>query len=138
MRALATTMALALLVSGAAVAAPGKGKPPPSGTNCKPKVSVILTGTLAADAGAAPVASLSVTVTGANKFGKLYKSANPVAVALTSSTKVNRNGDTKAADLKQGDRVNIRATACKADLSATTPPATTAVRVVAHPAGSSG
>lgn len=128
--------AAALALTSIAIAAPpsDKGKPPKTGAGCKPNVSVILTGKLAADGAAAP-SSLSVTVTGGNRFARAYKKATqPVSIALTTSTKVNRQGDHNAADLKSGDRVNIRARSCAADLANGATPALTAVRVVAHPA----
>jgi hypothetical protein len=92
-----------------------------------------LTGKLAADGTAAP-SNLSVTVTGGNHFAEAYKSGTqPVSIAVTASTKVNRRGDHNAADLKSGDRVNIHARACAADLANGATPALTATRVVAHP-----
>src|SRR5215472_17426440 len=127
-------MAAALSVTSIAIAAPPSGKKPPkTGAGCKPNVSVILTGKLAADGAAAP-SSLSVTVTGGNHWAKAYKAGTqPVSVAITTSTKVNRQGDHNAADLKSGDRVNIRARSCAADLANGATPALTATRVVAHP-----
>ncbi|HEU0256545.1 MAG TPA: hypothetical protein VFQ96_01750 [Microbacteriaceae bacterium] len=125
----------ALALASIAIAAPpsGKGKPPKTGPGCKPMVSVVLTGKLAADGAAAP-STLSVTVTGGNRFARAYKKGTqPVPVALTTSTKVNRSGDHMAADLKSGDRVNIHARSCAADLANGATPALTATRVVAHP-----
>jgi hypothetical protein len=125
--------AAALVVTSIAIAAPAGKKPPKTGTGCKPMVSVVLTGKLAADGAAAP-SSLSVTVTGGNRHARAYKKATqPVSVAITTSTKVNRAGDHKAADLKSGDRVNITARSCAADLANGATPALTATRVVAHP-----
>lgn len=135
LKALIGIAGAALVLSSIAVAAPpaGKGKPPKSGAGCKPSVAVILTGKLAADGAAAP-SSLSVTVTGGNRFARAYKTGTqPVSVAITASTKVNRQGDHNAADLKMGDRVNIQARSCKADLAGGATPALTATRVVAHP-----
>jgi hypothetical protein len=128
-------VALALVGASVAVAAPptGKGKPPTTGVGCKPMVSVILSGKLAADAGSAPT-SLSVNVTGGNHFAKAWKNQNGVSIALGSSTKVNRQGDKNAADLKSGDKVVIRAASCKADLANNATPGLTASRVTAHPA----
>jgi hypothetical protein len=133
-RAIVVGAALALLGASVAVAAPpaGKGKPATTGAGCKPMIAVILKGTLAADAGTAPTA-LSVNVTGGNHFAAAWKS-KPVSVALTSSTKVNRQGDQNAADLKSGDKVNIQARSCKADLANNAVPSLTATRVTAHAA----
>jgi hypothetical protein len=124
---------LALFGASVAVAAPpaGKGKPATTGTGCKPMVSVILKGTLAADAGSSPT-SLSVNVSGGNRFAAAWKNHPGVSVALGGSTKVNRQGDTNAADLKSGDKVSIRAKSCKADLANNATPALTAARVTAH------
>jgi hypothetical protein len=93
-------------------------------------IAVILKGTLAADAGTAPTA-LSVNVTSGNHFAAAWKN-KPVSVALTSSTKINRQGDHNAADLKSGDKVNIQAKSCKADLANNAAPSLTATRVTAH------
>jgi hypothetical protein len=126
------TAVAAMLVGSVAAVASAKGKPPTTGPNCKPKISVILKGTLAADGAAAPT-TLSVTVTGGNHFAKAYKAAaQPTSVAVTTSTKVIRGPSKSSADLKNGDLVNIRATACKADLASDATPALTAVRVTAH------
>jgi hypothetical protein len=135
LKALVCVGTLALAGASAAVAAPpaGKGKPPATGAGCKPKVSVILSGKLAADAGSAPT-SLSVNVTGGNRFARAWKNQNGVSIALGSSTKVSRQGDRNAADLKSGDRVVIRAASCRADLAGNAMPSLTASRVTAHPA----
>ena len=53
---------------------------------------------------------------------------------VTTDTKIVRGDSKNAADLTVGDRVNVRATACKADLTLDATPALTAVRLVAHPA----
>ena len=49
------------------------------------------------------------------------------------SSKITREGSRDAASLRVGDRVNVRAVACKADLATGATPALTAVRLVAHP-----
>jgi hypothetical protein len=135
LKAVLVVGALALLGASVAVAAPpaGKGKPPATGAGCKPMISVVLKGTLAADAGSAPT-SLSVNVTGGNHFAAVWKNEQGVSVALATSTKVNRQGDHSAADLKSGDKVNIQAKSCKADLANNATPALTAARVTAHAA----
>jgi hypothetical protein len=135
MRKMMFGVVVALLAASGAVAAPppGKGKPT-TGPGCKPAVAVILTGTLAADGAAAPF-TLSVTVTGGNHAAKAYKNgAQPVSVSVTTTTKINRQGDHNSADLKSGDRVNVHATVCKADLANGATPALIAKRVTAHPA----
>ena len=134
LKVLVLAVAVAAVAASAAFGVPpaGKGKPATTGAGCKPMVSVILRGTLAADAGPAPT-SLSVNVTGGNHFAKAWNH-QAASVALTSSTKVNRAGDKNAADLKSGDKVNIRAKSCKADLANNAMPALAAVRVTAHAA----
>ena len=140
LKALALGFALALIGASVAIAAPpaGKGKPDTAGkpattgAGCKPMVAVVLKGTLAADAGSAPT-SLSVNVTSGNHFAAVWKN-KAVSIALTSSTKVNRQGDKNAADLKSGDRLNIQARSCKADLANNAMPSLTATRVTAHAA----
>jgi hypothetical protein len=139
LKSLALAFAVALIGASVAVAAPpaGKGKPdnasgpPATGPGCKPMVAVVLRGTLAADAGTAPT-SLSVSITGGNRFAAPWNGKS-VSIALTSNTRVNRQGDKNAADLKSGDKVNIQAKACKADLANNAAPALTAKRVTAHP-----
>ena len=116
-----------------AVAAPppGKGKPLATGEGCKPKVTVVLKGTLAGVSGSA----LSVNVTSGNRWGRAYVPSSQLSILVNEDTKVRRQGKKTLGDLLPGDRVLVQARACKADLLAEgTPPALTAVRVVAHPA----
>lgn len=127
-------MVVAAVAASAAVAAPSKGKPPTTGPGCKPEISVVLKGTLAANGAAAPF-TLMLTVTGGNHFAKAYKAATqPVSISVTTTTKVNRQGDTNSADLKSGDRAVVTARVCKANLANGATPALTATRVTAHPA----
>jgi len=147
LKAVVAAGALALVGASVAFAAPpaGKGKPETTGkpatagkpattgAGCKPMVSVILKGKLAADAGSAPT-SLTVDVSGGNHFAAAWKGNHSVSIALSASTKVNRQGDKKADDLKSGDKVNIQAKSCKADLANNATPALTAARVTAHAA----
>jgi hypothetical protein len=136
LKAIIVAAALALVgASSAAAAQPaGKGKPPTTGTGCKPNIAVILKGTLTGNGGTAPF-SLPLKVTGANHFSVAFKTAaQPISVQVTSSTQINRRGDTKAADLKSGDKVNVQARACKASLTPGATPSVIADRVVAHPA----
>jgi hypothetical protein len=128
----AVVVALTVSASAAiAVPPPGKGKPATTGPNCKPKVSVVLKGTLAAEPGAT---SISVTVTRANRHGRAYVTASqPLSVTVNADTKVRRQGKKTLTDLDAGDRVVVKARACKADLAAATPPALTAAQVVARP-----
>jgi hypothetical protein len=128
-------LAVAALATSSAVAAPpeGKGKPR-TGEGCKPKVAVVLKGTLAS----ASTTSLGMNVTGANRWGRAYKTAGTATVTLNDNTKV-RGGGMKTvadlvADLKAGDRVRVQARVCKDDLKNDAKPALTASKVVGHPA----
>ena len=138
MRLTSLLAALAAAVLGASVAVaappPGKGKPPATGAGCKPKVTVVLKGTLAAT----PVpsgTSVSVNATSGNKFAQAYvKLAQPLSVAVDANTKIRRQGKKTLGDLVSGDRVMGQARVCKADVAGTALPPLTASRVVAHPA----
>ena len=135
--------ALALGLSSAIAAPPpGKGKPEwagkaetagkPSTTGplCKPKVTVVLKGTLTSSG----ADSLGMQVEHGNRWARAYTSLGTATFVVDDSTKVRRNGKKLTSDLVVGDRVLVQARACKADLiAAATPPALTAVRVVAHP-----
>jgi len=127
---LVTLVAASLSVSVAVAAPPpGKGKPT-TGAGCKPKVTVVLKGTLTG-------APLSVDVTSANRWGRAYVAGTAsTSIAVdANTTKVRRQGKALITELVVGDRVLVQARACKADLLATgAPPVLTAVRVVAHPA----
>jgi len=128
---LVTLVAASLSVSVAVAAPPpGKGKPPTTGAGCKPKVTVVLKGTLVSSG----ATSLTMNVTSTNRWGRAYDEASH-SILVTADTKVRRQG-TKTPDLLvPGDRVLVQARACKADLLAVgAPPVLTAVRVVAHPA----
>jgi hypothetical protein len=133
--ALATLFVVCVTVSSAVAAPPpGKGKPPTTGQGCKPNVTVVLKGSLAATPGAAAT-SLSVTVKSANRHGHAYVTATqPTAVLVDEDTKVRRRGKKMLADLLAGDRVLVQAKVCKADLAQGATPPLTAKRVVAHPA----
>ena len=128
-------LAVAGLAVSSAVAAPpeGKGKPR-TGEGCKPKVAVVLKGTLTS----ASTGSLGMNVTGANRWGRAWKTAGTATVTLDTKTKV-RGGGMKSvadlvADLKAGDRVNVQARVCKDDLKNDAKPALTASKVIGHPA----
>ena len=129
------SLAVAGLAVSSAVAAPpeGKGKPR-TGEGCKPKVAVVLKGTLMS----ASTGSLGMNVTGANRWGRAWKTAGTATVTLDTKTKV-RGGGMKSvadlvADLKSGDRVHVQARVCKDDLKNDAKPALTASKVVGHPA----
>jgi hypothetical protein len=122
---------------GAAAGPPeGKGhKPDPTGPNCKPKITVVLKGSLVS----ASATSLSMNVTGANRWGRAYEDAGTAGVTLDPKTKVRGNGMKSVVDLlaelKAGDRVLVQARVCKADLKdANAKPPLTASKVIGHPA----
>jgi hypothetical protein len=147
------TFLVALVVAGlavsSAIAAPpdGKGKPNDpgaagrahkpvaSGPNCKPKVTVVLRGTYTSGSST----SLAMSVGGANRWGRTWKTAGTAAVTLDDNTMVRGNGMKSVTDLvtrmKDGDRVLVQARVCKGDLTQPTAvPTLTASRVVGHPA----
>jgi hypothetical protein len=130
-----TGLVVAGLAVSSAMAAPpaGKGKPPTTGAGCKPRIAVVLKGTLAATPGATATA-LSVNVTSANHWGKAYVTAGPKAIGVDANTKVRRQGGKTLGDLLKDDRVLIQARACKADLANNATPALIAAKVIAHPA----
>jgi hypothetical protein len=117
---------------------PGKGKPPASGPGCKPKVTVVLKGTLKSDPGATAT-SFSLEVTRANKHGASLVTSPPttVTIAVNAQTKVRRQGATTIDALALNDRALVQLRFCKADvadgISAAELQATPAARVVAHP-----
>jgi hypothetical protein len=123
-------MAVAAMAVSPAIAAPpqGKGKPQTTGAGCRPKVTVVLRGTLTA-------APLSVDVTSANRWGRAYvEGSASTSVAVDPNTKVRRQGKKSITDLVVGDRVLVQARVCKADLAEGAMPTLTASRVAAHPA----
>jgi hypothetical protein len=114
--------------SAVGAAPPGKGKPEATGPGCKPKVSVVVKGTLKG-------APLSVDVTSSNRWGRAYVPGTAsTSIAVDANTKVRGQGKNAITDLVVGDRVLVQARVCKADLSGNTPPALTASKVAAHPA----
>lgn len=134
-KAVLATLVVACLAASAAIAAPppGKGKPL-TGQGCKPKVTVVLKGSLAATPEASAT-SLSVTVKSANRQGRAYVTATqPTSVLVDEDTKVRRQGKKTVGDLMAADRVLVQARVCKADLAQNATPQLTATRVVAHPA----
>lgn len=121
-------VAAAVVVSSAVAAPPAdKGKPNATGEGCKPRIAVILKGTLTS-AGS----PLSVKVTSANHWGKAYVGNADKSVAVTPDTKVRGQGMKQLSELKPGFRVLIQARVCKADLANGATPSLTATKVVAH------
>ena len=137
LKPLAFLVAAAALAVPAAVAAPGKGKPPKIGVGCKPKVAVVLKGTLTTDPGVGAT-SFGMDVTGANKHGKnlvTKPTATNVTVTVGTKTKIRRNGKKTVDVLQSGDRAVVVIYECKADLplAAADVGAVAAARVTAHP-----
>ena len=128
---------VALGVSSAIAAPPpGKGKPEAAGKPattgalCRPKVTVVLKGTLTSSV----AGSLGMEVKQGNRWARAYTSLGTATLVVNDGTMVRRNGNKLAGALVVGDRVLVQARACKADLAATGAlPALTAVRVVANP-----
>jgi hypothetical protein len=128
-----TGLAVAGLVVSSAIAAPpeGKGKPPTTGAGCKPKIAVVLKGTLASPPGAS---AISVNVTSGNRWGRAYVAASqPRSIGVDANTKVRRQGKKTLGDLLSGDRVLVQARVCKAALANNATPDLTASKVIAHP-----
>jgi hypothetical protein len=106
---------------------PGKGRPearpgkPTSGPNCRPRVKVVLRGTLANDPATGDT-SFQLTATKANRHGRAYLSApQPLTIGVDAATKVRRKAPdtapTKTLDsLAMGDLVKVHGKACKAEL----------------------
>ena len=134
LKAFLVGLAAVLSVSTAVAAPPAdKGKPAAKGEGCKPKVTVVLRGNFVS----ATTSSLSMSVVGANHWGKAWKTAGTASVTLDDKTKVRGNGMKSVTDLsklKAQDRVLVQARSCKADLAQNAMPTLTAVRVVGHPA----
>jgi hypothetical protein len=160
LRALVALIALALAGASLAYAAPkavntkptpppgnsthtntnGK-KPQPTGTNCRPRVSLILKGTLSST-GSDTGTYLMVNVTGGSHLAKkAYKGGDPVKVYVDASTKFRGSGHYSLTSLPPTNArlvVQTRAV-CKAYYLTdpqTNPEPLTAKRVTAHPAKS--
>jgi hypothetical protein len=124
---LTATVAAAVVVSSAVAAPPAdKGKPKTTGEGCKPRIAVILKGTLTGVGN-----PLTVNVTSANHWGKAYVGPGK-QIATTTDTKVRGHGMKQLSELKSGFRVLIQARVCKADLANGATPALTASKVIAH------
>jgi hypothetical protein len=134
-------LVLALVASLVAVSAavakdhPGKGPKPKMGAGCKPGVTVILAGTLAADVDPQDGdASFVLTVKRSNRHGRAYKQAGTATILVDSHTRVRRQAAKTLGALAPNDRVHVTAKACKADLKAGGMPDLSARQVGAHPA----
>jgi hypothetical protein len=137
-------LVLALVASLVAVSAavakdhPGKGPKPKTGAGCKPAVTVMLAGTLAADVDPQDGdTSFVLTVTRSNRHGRAFRQAGTATILVGSKTRIRRQGAKTLGALAPNDRVHVTAKACKADLKAGGMPDLTARQVGAHPAASS-
>jgi hypothetical protein len=130
-------LALALVASLVAVsAATAKGKPSKTGPNCRPAVTVMLSGVL--DPTADPQdgdTSFVLTVKHSNRHGRAYKQAGSATVLVDAKTRVRRQGAKNLGALAPNDRVHVTAKVCKADLANGATPDLTARKIGAHPAG---
>lgn len=143
-------LVLALLTAlvGASVAFahnPSQGKPeakpgkPTSGPNCRPRVKVVLKGTLANDPAEGDT-SFELTALKSNRHGRAYVlAAQPITVNVDATTRVRRKAPdsepTKTLDsLAMGDIVKFAAKACKAELRNGGMPDLTARHMKARPA----
>ena len=127
---------LALVASLVAVsAATAKGKPSKSGANCRPAVTVMLSGVL--DSTVDPQdgdSSFVLTVKHSNRHGRAYKQAGSATIMVGAKTRVRRQGAKNLGALAPNDRVHVTAKVCKADLADGATPDLTARKVGAHPA----
>jgi hypothetical protein len=137
--------AVAMSTASAVLAAPpashpGKGsKPPVSGANCKPAITVVLHATVAVAPGASPTLpfTLMLTVKAANANGKAFVNATqPVPVTVTSSSKIVNQGRSSLSTLLAGDQVIVQARTCKADLANGATPSLGARMVIDQGTGS--
>ena len=126
---LLTGVVAAAIVASSAVGSPSadKGKPNATGPGCKPRIAVILKGTLTGAGN-----PLTVKVAKANHWGKAYVGGADKSIAVNSDTKVRGQGMKQLSQLRSGFRVLIQARVCKADLANGATPALTAAKVIAH------
>jgi hypothetical protein len=134
-------LVLALVASLVAVSAavandhPGNGPKPKTGAGCKPGVTVMLAGTLAAEVD--PLdgdTSFVLTVKGSNRHGRAYKQAGTATILVGDHTRIRREGPKTLGALAPNDRVHVTAKACKADLKNGGMPDLKARQIGAHPA----
>jgi hypothetical protein len=134
---LVLALVASLVVVSAAVAKdhPGKGPKPKTGVGCKPSVTVMLAGVLAADVDPQDGdTSFVLTVQRSNRHGRAYKQAGTATVLVDAKTRVRRQGAKTLGALAPNDRVHVTAKVCKADLKDGAMPDLTARQVGAHPA----
>jgi hypothetical protein len=130
-------LVLTLVASLVAVsAATAKGKPSKTGANCRPKVTVMLSGVLAPDVDPQDGdTSFVLTVKHSNRHGRAYKQAGSATIMVDTKTRIRRQGAKTLGSLAPNDRVHVTAKVCKADLADGATPDLTARKIGAHPAG---
>jgi hypothetical protein len=136
LKILVLALVTALVAVSAAVAKdhPGKGPKPKSGPGCKPAVTVMLAGTLAADVDPQDGdTSFVLTVKNSNRHGRAYQAAGTATILVDAKTRVRRQGAKTLGALAPNDRVHVTAKACKADLKNGGTPDLTARKIGAHP-----
>jgi hypothetical protein len=136
LKILVLALVTALVAVSAAVAKdhPGKGPKPKSGPGCKPAVTVMLAGTLAAEVDPQDGdTSFVLTVKNSNRHGRAYKAAGTATILVDAKTRVRRQGAKTLGALAPNDRVHVTAKACKADLKNGGGPDLTARKIGAHP-----
>jgi hypothetical protein len=142
-RILVLALVSALVATSAAVAKdhpsnPGKGHKPTTGAGCRPAVTVMLAGTLAANVDPQDGdTSFVLTVQRSNRHGGAYKTAGLATILVDAKTKIRREGAKTLGALAPNDYVHVTAKACKADLKDGGMPDLTARMVGAHPAQAS-
>src|SRR6187397_3370131 len=135
LKILVLALVSALVAVSAAVAKDHPGKGPKPNHGCKPAVTVMLAGTLAADVDPQDGdTSFVLTVKHSNKHGRAYQQAGTATILVDSKTRVRREGAKTLGALAPNDRVHVMAKACKADLKDGGMPDLTARKVGAHPA----
>ena len=135
LKILVLALVSALVAVSAAVAKDHPGKGPKPNHGCKPAVTVMLAGTLAADVDPQDGdTSFVLTVKHSNKHGRAYQQAGTATILVDSKTRVRREGAKTLGALAPNDRVHVTAKACKADLKDGGMPDLTARKVGAHPA----
>ena len=135
LKILVLALVSALVAVSAAVAKDDPGKGPKQNHGCKPAVTVMLAGTLAADVDPQDGdTSFVLTVKHSNRHGRAYKATGTATILVDAKTRVRRQGAKTLGALAPNDRVHVTAKACKADLKAGGMPDLAARKVGAHPA----
>jgi hypothetical protein len=134
LKILVLALVSALVAVSAAVAKDDPGKGPKQNHGCKPAVTVMLAGTLAADVDPQDGdKSFVLTVKHSNRHGRAYKATGTATILVDAKTRVRRQGAKTLGALAPNDRVHVTAKACKADLKNGGTPDLTARKIGAHP-----